>query len=233
MLFALGERWTVGRWQAPVRSPAIVLRHLPVVNNIRMPYRWSWPGLLVLTLAAGLVLDRRVRVLDRSRRGRMVAVVCLVPLGILSLVESRWNRVEVSDLNADPILTPPGLIEAVRNGHREGSVAVLPFWDFIRPMRWQIRWGLDIPMASGYVARIPPHGRNPIRQPVWTAEAEAWLRARKVSTIIITVADARGTWDKFAEEALRAIPGLRIIRESDFSDPFEGKGSGFDPTGIP
>jgi hypothetical protein len=228
LLFACGDRWTVGSKSAGFRSPAVILHSVPIVNNIRMPYRWQWPALLGLGLAVGLVLER-----TRWPTGRWIRPTLLIGIAAISMGESRYAPYPTTDWPTDPILNPPGLMQAVARLPKDASVAVVPAWDMFRPMRWQVGWGLSVPLASGYVARIPPHGRNPARTPVWTPEVEEWFRKRRVGTLLITAADPLNTWTDFATSATRALPHLRVIRESDFHDPWHGEGSGFDASLIP
>jgi hypothetical protein len=214
LVFALGEFLTIGT-QHYGMLPGRILRHIPVLNNIRLLMRWIWPAHLCIALTGATALS----ILWRYSFTRTKSLFVVI-WAAFAAAEGKWYPPSDPVYIHEPFIDPPGLTSAVRHQHRSGGVLLMPLEPAYRlSNHLQFLTGYDIPFATPYTARPPFEIEQvPLQTADWNTSAADWLKQHRVGMVIFPFADVQPTtssqiaeYENWIHSAHQAIPDLKIL----------------------
>lgn len=211
LLFALGDVLMIGHDQY-FSLPGRLLKHMPVLNNIRLPQRWIWPAQLCIALGGGMLLNGWLNRVKSNVWAWITVVFALLP-GIEGL---KYPPADPTDYLHHPYLRLPGLIKSLRTHYKQGGVLVMPLEKYYPHSNiLQFEAGYDIPMTFCYTARMPYNPTDvPWHGSVWVAEAGEWLRENQVSIVAFSFEDGQAEGFRlWIEAAKKAVPGLVVLNK--------------------
>ncbi len=213
IIIGLGDRLMIGGEQFFV-LPERLLKEIPLFNNMRVPQRWVWPAHLCIALAGGSLLSAWAGQASR----RWVSWVPLLALAAVPPLEGRSYPVPAPvDFRNDPVIRPPGLIEAVEDRYHSGGVLTMPVeLTYAHANILQFFWGYEIPMTVVYTARMPLDVHKlPWKWSTWAPGSGEWLREKQVSIVVFPYHG--GDLEEFQTwiaEAKKAVPGLVVLNKN-------------------
>ncbi|MGI8908428.1 MAG: hypothetical protein ACR2IE_18290 [Candidatus Sumerlaeaceae bacterium] len=217
LLFAYGELLTIGQ-NSYFWMPGRLLRHVPVLNNIRLLQRWIWPAQICLTVAGtSAIFYWWGTRLSAPRKALLLAWAALAS------AEGKWYPpAEPTHIHSN-FMDPPGLVASIQKLRIKGGVLMMPMEKaYAHSNHLQFLGGYDIPVTTAYTARAPFDVTHPPWQGTsWTAESGEWLRDRQVSVVVfhdyegtlLTSSQLQGYSD-WIENARQAIPGLIVMNRN-------------------
>lgn len=147
-IISRGDKLLVaGRELLPL--PGVVLRWIPVVNNLRAPARFTLFVNLSIALAAAAVMQHLA--FHGTRRTSWIFFTAVAALFAAGL-PMRWHHVRT---DSQPLKLPAAVIHALSDGNTTGTLLVLPTsYSEQRPLWWQTQHGRAV--NFGAAARISP-----------------------------------------------------------------------------
>ncbi|MGI8906163.1 MAG: hypothetical protein ACR2IE_06700 [Candidatus Sumerlaeaceae bacterium] len=213
LTFACGEYLQAGPARSRIVLPGSVLRHVPIVNNIRIMARWIWPAYLCFAIAGCLGFS----ILWRRSMGALKDSLYVV-LAAFACMEGIYDPAPIPvDFRANKMMNPPGLADSVRARYVRGSVLVAGGACVdIHANILQMLWGYGIPSAMVHTARVPFQSDiTPANDPRWDPRFGAWLRKHAVVMVVFPYEPGTGgAWREWIQNAERAVPGLVALNKN-------------------